>query len=121
MKPKIYMNDHVLAGMTMKDPAWPESNNMALHSCEIPEKVMENRRALSDWAGVPLSRFVLAYQTHSDRFHKVTADDFGRGAERADTAIPYTDALYTFETDVLIGSFTADCVPVIISHERSGL
>ena len=121
MKPKIYMNDHVLAGMTLKDPARPESNNMALHACESPEKVMENRRALADWAGVPLSRFVLAHQTHSDRFHKVTADDFGRGAERADTAIPDTDALYTFETDVLIGSFTADCVPVIFSHEGAGL
>ncbi|MFC7366362.1 MULTISPECIES: peptidoglycan editing factor PgeF [Bhargavaea] len=121
MKPKIYMNDHVLAGMTMKDTARPEDNNMALHSCENPERVMENRRVLTDWAGVPLSRFVLAHQTHSDRFHKVTADDFGRGADSADTAIPDTDALYTFEPGVLIGSFTADCVPVIFSHEQSGL
>lgn len=121
MKTKIYRNDRVLAGMTIKDPARPESNNMALHACESPEKIMENRRALADWAGVPITRFVFAGQTHSDRFHKVTSNDFGRGADRADTAIPDTDALYTDEPDVLIGSFTADCVPVIFSHEQTGL
>ncbi len=121
MKPKIYMNNPVLAGMTMKDPALPEANNMALHSCRDSKAILENRRALAEWAGVPLSRFVLAGQTHSDHFHKVTTEDFGRGADRADTAIPDTDALYTFEPDVLIGSFTADCVPVIFSDERTGL
>lgn len=122
MNPKIYMNSGgVLAGMTMKDPARPEINNMALHSCLDQESVLKNRQALADWAGVPLTRFVLAGQTHSDRFHKVTADDFGRGARRTDTAVPDTDALYTFEQGVLIGSFTADCVPVIFRNEKSGL
>ena len=65
--------------------------------------------------------FVCANQTHSANFHKVTLTDKGRGANRVDTAITNTDALYTYEPELLLCSFTADCVPVIFYNESSGL
>ena len=65
--------------------------------------------------------FVFANQTHSANFHKVTAQDRGRGALRQDTAIADTDALYTFEPDIVLCSLTADCVPVLFYGEDSTL
>ena len=38
-----------------------------------------------------------------------------------DTAIPDTDALYTYEPNLVLCSFTADCVPVIFYNEVNGL
>ena len=38
-----------------------------------------------------------------------------------DTAIADTDALYTYEPNLLLCSFTADCVPVIFYNEVNGL
>src|SRR5699024_4640641 len=57
----------------------------------------------------------IANQTHSDNFYKVTATDKGRGATTMDNAIPNTDALYTDEPGILLGTLTADSVPVTSS------
>ena len=38
-----------------------------------------------------------------------------------DTAIADTDALYTYEPNLVLCSFTADCVPVIFYNEVNGL
>ena len=48
MKTKIYVNnDKFIAGMTMKDEAELEHNNMALHACENPDNIIENRKKLA--------------------------------------------------------------------------
>lgn len=119
---KLYLNnEQFLAGMTMKDESEPEKNNMALHVCESPDHVLANRRKLASSLNCDLKAFVCANQTHSSNFHKATSADKGRGAERLDTAIPDTDALYTYEPNLLLCSFTADCVPVIFYNEMEGL
>ncbi|MFC4355449.1 peptidoglycan editing factor PgeF [Chryseomicrobium palamuruense] len=100
-------------GITMKSHERPENNNMALHTCENPEDILANREVLAQELGVPLDQFVLANQTHSDHCHEVTAADQGRGAFSVDTAIPDTDALFTYEPDLVLGTFTADCVPML--------
>jgi polyphenol oxidase len=122
MKTNIYVNNgKFIAGMTMKDEAELEHNNMALHACEIPANVLENRKKLATSLHCGLETFVCATQTHSANFHRVTLADKGRGADRAETAIADTDALYTFEPNLLLCSFTADCVPVIFYNEMNGL
>lgn len=122
MKTIMYINNEkFIAGMTMKDEAEREFNNMALHACETPNDVLENRKKLAAFLNCGLDQFVCAYQTHSANFHKVTLDDKGRGAVRTDTAIADTDALYTYEPNLLLGSFTADCVPVTFYNEVDGL
>lgn len=122
MKTNIYVNNEkFIAGMTMKDEAEFESNNMALHACKNPDQVLENRKKLADSLNLSLETFVCANQTHSANFHRVTLDDKGRGADRIDTAIADTDALYTYEPNLLLCSFTADCVPVIYYNEAKGL
>lgn len=119
---KIYVNHkRFIAGMTMKNPREPENNNMALHVCENPENVLANRRKLADSLNCELEAFVCANQTHSANFHQVTAADKGRGADCIDTAFADTDALFTYEPDLLLCCFTADCVPVIFYNEKKGL
>ncbi len=122
MTTNLYVNNNkFIAGMTMKDKAELENNNMALHACENPNYIIENRKKLAASLHCELDDFVLANQTHSPNFHRVTVDDKGRGANRMDTAIADTDALYTYEPNLVLCSFTADCVPVIFYNEVNGL
>ena len=112
MKTNIYVNNEkFIAGMTMKDEAELENNNMALHACENPDNVVENRKKLAASLHCGLDTFVCANQTHSANFHRVTLDDKGRGADRVDTAIADTDALYTYEPNLLLCSFSCRLCP----------
>lgn len=108
-------------GVTLKDSSRPEQNNMALHSCENKTDVIENREALAQQLGVTLNQFVLATQTHSPHFHEVTGDDKGKGAYSTENAIPDTDALFTYEQDIVLGTFTADCVPMLFWSTSTSL
>ena len=61
-----------------------------------------------------MSQFVLANQTHSNHIVKITKEDAGKGAFDTSDAIADCDALYTRENNLLIGVFTADCVPILL-------
>ncbi|EIM05031.1 hypothetical protein A1A1_18242 [Planococcus antarcticus DSM 14505] len=122
MKAKLYVNDgQYVSGMTLKDLAEPESNNMALHACENPQSVLANRKKLADFISAPVSSFICAQQTHSANFRRVSAKDKGRGAYDTEDAFSDTDALYTYDSRVVLCSFAADCVPVIIHDRKTGL
>lgn len=110
----------MIAGTTWKSPSKPEQNNMALHACNDPRAIIQNRMDLATELHCQLSDFVCAQQTHSAHFHRVTAADKGRGADRLDTAIADTDALYTNEPNIVLCIFTADCVPVFVSNAKTG-
>lgn len=105
----------------MKNVAEPENNNMALHTCIDPANVIANRKKLAASLHSDLRSFVCANQSHSANFHKVMPADKGRGAYSLNTAIANTDALYTYEPNLLLGTFTADCVPVIFYSKTNGL
>jgi len=122
MKTKIYVNnDKFLTGMTLKDDSEFENNNMALHICENPSNIIENRQKLAASLNCNLDDFICANQTHSANFQRVTLADKGRGAKQLETAIVDTDALYTYEPNLLLCSFSADCVPVIFYNAVNGL
>lgn len=122
MKTNIYIdNEKFIAGTTLKDDTAPENNNMAFHACVDPDTVLENRKRLAASLRCNPEDFVCASQTHSANVHKVTLADKGRGAQVGATAIPDTDALYTLEPNIVLCSFTADCVPVIFRNEANGL
>lgn len=111
----------ILAGTTLVDPAETEVGNMALHVCENTKNIIENRRKLAVFLNCGTDAFVCSQQTHSANFYKVTTADRGRGSVTMDDAIRETDALYTFEPDIMLCCFTADCVPLILYDEKSGL
>ncbi|WP_142830878.1 peptidoglycan editing factor PgeF [Planococcus soli] len=122
MTAKIYANDEqFISGMTQRDTAEPENNNMALHACENPQTVLTNRKNLAQLLDVSLADFICTQQTHSANFRRVSAADKGRGAYDAEDAFSDTDALYTYDAGVVLCSFAADCVPVIIRDPKTGL
>lgn len=111
----IQFNDlsiETLSGVTLKSTDLFENGNLALHATENDVQIKKNREIFTEQIGVPLKTLTIANQTHSDNLYKVIADDKGRGAITMDTAIPNTDALYTDESGILLGTLTADCVPV---------
>lgn len=110
-----------IAGFTLKDPTEPESNNMALHACDNTDNIIENRKKLAAFLNCGLDDFVCAWQSHSSKFHKVTLADRGHGSDTMATAIQNTDASYTYEPNLLLCCFTADCVPLILFNEVTGL
>lgn len=122
MRTKIHVNnEQFILGTTLKDPQALENNNMALHACANTVDVLENRKNLAAFLGYQLEDFVCANQTHSDNFYRVRLQDKGKGAACLETAIQDTDALYTYEPNIILSSFTADCVPVIFYNETNGL
>lgn len=122
MKIKMYIdNEQFIAGTTLKDQMEVEHNNMALHSCHDVQAIINNRQHLAATLNCDLQNFICTEQTHSANFHKVTLADQGRGAAQMDTAVKNTDALYTLEPNLLLCSFTADCVPVIFYNAVNGL
>lgn len=122
MNIKYYLdNNEFLSGMTLKDSTEPENNNMALHTCINAEDVIANREKLALTLHCELNDFVCARQTHSDHSHKVILLDKGKGSSIDSTSIQDTDALYTYEPNLLLCAFTADCVPVIFHDKLSGV
>ena len=48
MTTTIYTNnEQVLMGISLQDDTRPEKNNMALHVCENPETIIQNREHLA--------------------------------------------------------------------------
>lgn len=104
----------VIAGTTLKVNNQPESFNMALHACQDQNAVMENRKHFASDFDIDVHQFVFAQQTHSDHVVKVGKEDQGKGAFAYETGIADCDALYTKDTNVCLGVFHADCVPVLM-------
>lgn len=100
-------------GYTLQTPEVPERGSLALHICDNPEDVL-NARALLAQDTLPLDHWVLAWQKHTGRVVRVSAQDRGRGALEAESSILETDGLYTTDPDVLIGVFTADCLGILL-------
>jgi YfiH family protein len=122
MKIELYKNNEdIVAGITLRDDKEAENGNMALHVSNSPDKIIESRDRLADFLGCSTSHFVCPDQTHSDHFFQATFTDRGRGAYELSTAIPDTDAVFSYEPDILLCCFTADCVPVIFFNKTAGL
>ena len=120
MKINWFTKGKINAGTTVRDAALPEGGNTALHVCIDEEAVMANRIELAKET-LPLSRWALPWQKHTDHFAEVTQNDAGRGATDKDTSILETDAVYTSVSNVLVGVFTADCCGIVVAEETAPL
>ena len=122
MSNKQYIETNtIVAGITVKDTAFAETYNMALHACNDTSAIIYNRQQLAASLNMSLAQFVCAQQTHSANFHNVQLTDVGAGTTTMTDAIADTDGLYTFEKNVVLCSFSADCVPVFLYDEKRGM
>ncbi len=92
-----------------------ESLNMAFHTGDDPDAVCENRLRACEVLGYPLEQLVAGEQVHGDAVHVVSAADAGRGACDRESAVQNTDILLTNTPGILLASFYADCVPVLLA------
>jgi YfiH family protein len=96
--------------------------HFALHARKglpVPE-ILNNRTALSSELGVKPEDWICSRQVHSVTSHIVGAEDRGRGALSAETALPDGDAIILGEPGVNIMIFTADCLPLLLYDRRLG-
>ena len=82
--------------------------------------VKERRLLLANLLDVDAKRFVFVHQHHSDKIQKVTLADLGKGTDSFESGID-VDALYTYEKNVPLGIFHADCVPIFFVDETTNL
>ena len=91
------------------------SLNMAFHTGDNVEDVRKNRQIFSNIIQIDLNKMVFTNQSHSTVLKKVTSKDAGKGSYNYEEGV-VADALYTTESNLLLGVFHADCVPVFIYH-----
>jgi YfiH family protein len=91
--------------------------NLAYHSKDLSENVKANRLHLLSKLGLKSHQWVLTYQSHSDQLQKVELKDAGKGHLSFESGIQ-ADALYTYEKNLAIGVFHADCVPVFLYNPK---
>ncbi len=113
-------NQFVVGG-SLKNIEYSESNNMAYYTTNNPKGVHENRERLYDYLKQDLKKAVFPNQTHSNHVVKVTKEHFGMGSLSDENAIKDCDALYTFEKDVVLNVFHADCVPLWLYDPTTNL
>lgn len=100
------------------------SLNLALHTGDEEEKVIENRRRFCQSVGIEADHIITAEQTHGEQVALVTEKHLGQGAKKYIESIRNTDALITNIPNVPLMLFFADCVPVLIVdpvHKAIGL
>lgn len=101
-------------------PAPYHSLNLGLHVGDQPERVIENRRRVTQGLGFGLDDLVLAAQVHGAAVARVGLADRGRGARDLASALPAADALITDRAGLLLGLLVADCLPLFLAEVGGG-
>lgn len=104
---------HLVVGISAKNPEedW-HASNYAFHVGNNADRVLENRKHLTKQLHMPFDSWTCAEQVHGTRIKLVEAEDQGKGRSNQHSAIPSTDGLVTFENNLFLASFYADCVPL---------
>ena len=88
--------------------------NMALHTGDDREEVVERRNAFLAACQLPLERLVTALQIHGTEVKAVDLQHAGAGAVSLGDVIPDTDGLVTNADGLILAILTADCYPIFI-------
>ena len=115
---------NVAAGFTgrqggVSEGPW-QSFNMGLHVGDNAEHVVANRKRLADAIGWPFEAWTCAEQVHGNQIFTVTAQQKGSGSVSLDDVLANCDAIITNESNILLTSFYADCVPLYFYDEEHG-
>jgi YfiH family protein len=111
-----YFDNKINLGFTTRENGFSDvpynSNNMSLTVGDNVESVINNRKKLANQLNISLDKFIFMDQKHTNNIQKVSISDSGRGAIIHDNAIANTDGMYTFDANLVLTSFHADCVPI---------
>lgn len=94
----------------------------ANHYCgDEPEKVKKNRELLCAKLGVEECRLIVPHQTHKTVTRIIDEEFLTLSAEEQKEALESVDAVCTNMKDVCVCVSTADCIPVLLYDETSGV
>ncbi|MDF2945903.1 MAG: laccase [Bacillales bacterium] len=88
------------------------TNNLGLHVNDSYEKVIHNRNEFAKNINFPLSKWVCVDQVHGNNIVKINKSHKGMGSTHYSENVGKYDAMYTCESDILLVTFYADCVPI---------
>jgi len=112
---KLSKEQNIIHFVTQKEPKEPYSFSLALHTDENPSDIIANRGYFTK--KFPNMHFIVANQTHSDNIY-IVKERRDRGWRSLDTAIESCDALITNQTDIMLTTLTADCVPILLFDKK---
>jgi len=90
-----------------------QSLNLAFHTGDLDQNVLQNRRLLSSALELDLASWVAGKQIHGDRVAVIGRKEIGKGAYDYASALEDADALITDIPGVVLTSYSADCVPIL--------
>lgn len=90
------------------------SGNLALHTGDDSDKVIERRKLWLKALELNLDNLVSGVQVHGTGVALVDETAAGSGAFSLNGAIRETDALITNRGGIILAVFTADCIPIFI-------
>ena len=85
--------------------------NVGLGSSDEREKVLENRRRVAAWFGLPVERLATVHQVHSPDVVTIGAD--------YDGTRPEADAMVTRAPGIALGVLAADCGPILFADPEN--
>lgn len=88
--------------------------NYGLHVPDTKEVVEKNRLEMISNLGIEYGKIVIPFQTHSSNIEIITK-------ENVDDVFNDVDALITNEKNIIIGTLSADCVPILLTDPIKGV
>lgn len=94
------------------------SMNLGFNRGDLDENVIRNHEIFANVIGVNPKNIVTGNQTHTTNVKVVTKDDCGKGIYR-DRNYTDIDGLITNENGIVLATYYADCVPLLIVDTKN--
>ena len=94
------------------------SMNLGFNRGDLDENVIRNHEIFANVIGVNPKNIVTGNQTHTPNVKVVTKDDCGKGIYR-DRNYTDIDGLITNEKGIVLATYYADCVPLLIVDTKN--
>lgn len=94
------------------------SMNLGFNRGDLDENVIRNHEIFANVIGVNPKNIVTGNQTHTTNVKVVTKDDCGKGIYR-DRNYTDIDGLITNEIGIVLATYYADCVPLLIVDTKN--
>lgn len=94
------------------------SMNLCFNRGDLDENVIRNHEIFANAIGVNPKNIVTGNQTHTTNVKVVTKDDCGKGIYR-DRNYTDIDGLITNEKGIVLATYYADCVPLLIVDTKN--
>lgn len=86
--------------------------NMARYIDDRPYNITQHQLQLAEEIVFDRKNWVFPIQTHENKVACITKDDIGTNIDTLTDALHGIDAMYTYDSNVLLTMCYADCVPV---------